>query len=96
VVRETEGMISINILTNADQTPPLQGKDPAKCVHIKEGVTIARMPRGMASGASSVSITCNLPDGKHLLLEMSLALFEGAAAAFRGAEQRDKENPTRN
>lgn len=52
----------------------------------KPVMQIARLPRGMKGGASSVTIRIDLPDGKVLCVETSMKLFLGAADAFRAAE----------
>lgn len=50
-------------------------------------VGIARLRRGMVSGAASVTVRIELPDGQTVLAETSLALIENAARAFRVAEE---------
>ena len=55
------------------------------------GLAIARLPRGMASGRSSVAIRVDLPDGRVVVAETSMALFLACAGAFMAAE--DAEQP---
>lgn len=45
---------------------------------------IAVLPDGMASGKPSVAIRIDLPDGRVVVAEISLALWQMAAAAIRG------------
>ncbi len=46
------------------------------------------LPAGMSSGAPSVMIRLDLPDGRIVLAETSAALFVSAGAAVRGAAAR--------
>lgn len=95
-------MNAVDIVLDIDQTPPLAGYDPKNVVHVKSGesghkmVRFCRVPRGMQSGKSSVAIIAPLADGRHVFIEISMANFEGIAAAFRGAEQRATECDGRN
>lgn len=45
-------------------------------------IRIAALPHGMASGAASVMIGIELPDGSVVMAETSLRLFLAAARAF--------------
>lgn len=49
------------------------------------GLELALLPGGMSSGAASVSLRIDLPDGRTVICETSLALLEGAVRGFRGA-----------
>lgn len=51
---------------------------------------VGRLPRGMQSGKSSVAVMIRTDDGRHVIGEISLEHFKLAAAAFEGAEQRDR------
>jgi hypothetical protein len=73
-------MPSIRILLNAEGS--LDGVDPAKVIHVQEQITIAVLPGGMDSGKESVSILIPLPDGRTVLAETSLQLFQATAKAF--------------
>lgn len=55
------------------------------------GLAIARLPRGMASGRSSVAIRVDLPDGRVVVAETSMALFLACAGAFKAAEGADDD-----
>ena len=57
-------------------------------IHITEGIQIAILKEGMKSGASSISIRIDLPDGRTVIAETSLKLFINAAAAFEVASCR--------
>ena len=50
-------------------------------------VSIARLPAGMQSGLSSVSVRIDLPDGKVVVAETSLALLRNAVLAFEEADK---------
>lgn len=54
-------------------------------------IQVARLPGGMVSGKSSVAIRIDLPDGRVVVAETSLALFLGAARVFQVRE--NMENP---
>lgn len=54
-----------------------------------ENLSIARLPAGMQSGASSVAIRVNTPDGRIVVVEVSMKLFQAAAQAFAAADQHD-------
>lgn len=49
-----------------------------------EIATIGALPRGMASGRTSVYMQVELEDGRVAFCETSLALLQAAAAAFTG------------
>lgn len=80
------GMNSISIILDVDRNPPLNGRPLEETHRISEGISITRIPRGMQSGKSAVAITATMPDGKAVMLEMSMANFLGAASAFRSVE----------
>jgi hypothetical protein len=50
-------------------------------------IEVALLRGGMVSGAPSVTIRINLPDGRVVLTETSLQLFLAAADALRAAAQ---------
>lgn len=50
-----------------------------------EGLALALLPSGMSSGAASVALRIDLPDGRTVVCETSMALLEGAVRAFQGA-----------
>jgi len=51
----------------------------------------ARLPGGMRSGASSVTIRVDLPDGHVVLVETSLKMLGMVARAFEAADAGDAE-----
>lgn len=51
----------------------------------------ARLPGGMKSGASSVTIRVDLPDGRVVLVETSLKMLGTVARAFEAADAGDAE-----
>jgi hypothetical protein len=53
-------------------------------VELEQDLEIAMLQSGMASGAPSVSMRFELPDGRTMLAQTSLKLFLSAARAFRG------------
>jgi len=50
-------------------------------------IEIARLTGGMSSGKSSVCFRFDLPDGRIVLAETSLALFTTAADGFKAREE---------
>ena len=80
--------MNIHIKDLADKTPAIQtnGREVLDCSHVPLDVTL--LESGMASGSPSVGIAFELPDGRLVILQTSLALWEGASAAFRGAKDR--------
>lgn len=50
-------------------------------------IEIAYLSHGMASGKPSVTIRVDLPDGRVVLAQTSLALFEAATRAFQGRRE---------
>ena len=52
-------------------------------------LTLIRLPHGMRSGATSLVIRIELPDGRAVLAETSLAAWQMATAGLKGAELRD-------
>lgn len=53
-------------------------------------VAIARLSKGTVSGKSSVTVRIELPDGRTVLAETSLALLRQAVAAFNAAEAQEQ------
>ncbi len=53
------------------------------------GLSVARLPGGLTSGKSSVTIRVDLPDGRVVLAETSLALLRTAVQAFDAADARE-------
>ncbi len=84
-------MQTIQIILDVDKNPPLEGENVEKIIHIKEGILFTRVPHGMTSGLSAVSIIGKLPDGRHVVIEVSMRNFMGVCAAFTGAERRVAE-----
>lgn len=84
-------MNQIAVITDCYQNPPLAGLSPDKCVHIREGVKIVRIPQSMKSGGSSVAIVAPSPEGKYAVIEISLNNFLTAAAILKTAEMKDAQ-----
>lgn len=73
-------MPQINILLNGAAS--IKASDLARVIEVHSPLTVAALPAGMQSGAASVSFTFELPDGKVIFFETSLALFQLAAKMF--------------
>lgn len=79
-------MIQTNVYLNVDDSSPLEGVKPENIVIAGKEVSFVRVPNGMKSGKSSVSIVAPLADGKFVFLECSMDNFEMVAAAMKAAE----------
>jgi hypothetical protein len=75
-------MIELKLLMDGDNIWPDLSKGYKKAV----GIQIARLKGGMASGASSVTIRFDMPDGSIVLGQTTMKLFLAAARAFEGKE----------
>lgn len=60
-----------------------------KVVHLTGDFAIARLSHGMKSGSTSLMIRIDLPDGRVVLQETSLACFLAAARGLEAAEHRN-------
>lgn len=86
----------LNIKLDGDQCwPDLAAKRERGELIQTETISVALLPGGMSSGKASVAIRIELPDGRTVIAQTSLELFDSAARAFRGrleylAEQRGK------
>ena len=59
-----------------------------KVLHLSDPhISIARVPRGMASGRSSVMIRIDLPNGTVIMAENSMRCFLACADIFKAAEE---------
>ena len=83
-------MNAITIITDVDTNPPLRGVPMDKTIRIQQGIKVARIPGGMDSGKSCVSITAPMPDGRHVMLEISMVNFLTAAHILKTADTQQK------
>jgi hypothetical protein len=60
------------MLRDVDQTTLLEATD----------LRMGCLQQGTVGGAPSVAITCQLPDGRHVMVQTTLKLLQGAVAAF--------------
>lgn len=58
--------------------------DPAKVVHVTDPIHIITLPHGMQSGKPSAMIRIDLPDGRSVVAETSVANLLVIFAALRG------------
>lgn len=70
----------ILILDGDNCWPDLLDKD---VILYQGSIGVAALPGGMQSGKPSVTLRFDLPDGRVLIAETSMALFLSAARAFR-------------
>lgn len=77
-------MPAIHLLLDGDNAWP-DLRDPDRVIHLGSGsppIGIAVLANGMASGKPSVCLRVDLPDGRSVLAETSMALFVAAARAM--------------
>lgn len=65
--------------------------DPDRVIGAVETFRIARLARGMTSGATSVAIRIDLPDGKVVIAQTSLKLLSAAVSAFQARDVAERE-----
>lgn len=79
-------MIPLTITADLEKNP-WTDIDPATysagCGHIAR---IGRLPRGTQSGLSTIAILVEMPDGRKVIAQTTMRLFQTAAGALRGVE----------
>lgn len=80
-------MIALDIILDGDRAwPDLKGKiGTDQVIHLGNDarpIGVAALEGGMTSGKPSICFRFDLPDGRTVLAETSLALFVTAARAF--------------
>lgn len=83
--------ITIKISTKTDtepQFPELQKAADEGRVVETEVTRMGILEGGMASGRTSIALIADLPDGKHVLIQMSAGQLINLAAAAKGAAAR--------
>lgn len=75
-------MPALSVITNGDNCWP-DLKD--KRLVVGNWVGIARLPNGTAQGNATVTVRIELPDGRTVLAETTLALLSSAMRAFEVA-----------
>lgn len=80
---------ALDTITNGDDCWPDLGRRG-----YVEGnwVALARLYKGTRNGYSSVTARIELPDGRVILAQTTLALLRAAVAAFEAADQMDRMN----
>jgi hypothetical protein len=77
----------VTIIPNGDGAwPDIVGRVDYHLGNDAKPIQIALLKAGMASGKPSVTIRIDLPDGKVVLAETSLALFLAAAEALAACD----------
>lgn len=71
--------------------PELAGRDDVIVVDNDSSWTVARLSAGMQSGAPSIVLRLELPDGRTVLAETSQALWVNAAHAFEARSEYERE-----
>lgn len=85
-------MPAIQITTNLERTP-WEDKREVFARQSDLGIIthIGRLPRGMQSGASSVTLIVKMPDGMEYAVQTSLALFQSAASALTTTDNLERQ-----
>lgn len=77
-------MAMLKVILDGDGCwPDLPGKEVIHLGNLSMPIQIATLPGGLSSGKTSVSIRIDLPDGKVVIAETTLALFLSAAETFK-------------
>lgn len=85
-------MIVLRVRPKVDERGGMPELDGRECVRL-ETLTITSLAGGMGSGAPSVGFVFDLPDGRYVIAETSLALFLAAAQALKGVHADDGKPP---
>lgn len=72
-------MIPLSIMFQKEDDPVLWPDLNGKNIHFVEAPKLAVLDQGMSSGAPSVSIRLDLPNGEHAIVQTSAKLFVIAA-----------------
>lgn len=74
----------LHLNLNGDGAWPDIADKKDKLTWINDGeLSISCLPKGMTSGAPSVAIRIDLPDGRIIVAETSMRMFQIAAVAMR-------------
>ena len=81
-------MVALTIILQGDNAWPdlAQRIVAGQVIHLGNNapaIQVAALPGGMTNGGTSIMLRIDLPDGRVVLAETSLALFLAAADAFR-------------
>lgn len=63
--------------------PDLAGRRELDVIHVTTPIEVTGLPGGMDSGATSVAFRIDLPDGRVVIAETSLALLVATVAGIR-------------
>lgn len=74
-------MLALDIILEEPAWPEL-GQHPEKIIHVTSGMAISGLAGGMGSGKPSVALRIDLPDGRSVIAETSLALLVMATRAL--------------
>lgn len=83
-------MPAITIIRDGDNAYPDLLAKRDKIIHVTTPWSVSRLKGGMQSGKSSVMIRIDLPDGRIVMAETSMELFQSAARVFKIADEQDQ------
>jgi hypothetical protein len=89
-IERERNMPALDIILHGDGCWPDLKEHPDRVIHLADGtlIAMAALPGGMTSGQTSVSIRIDLPDGRVVVAETSLALLGTAVDMFRAQDKR--------
>ncbi len=79
----------LSIFRDGDNVYPDLKDKADRIIHVTTPWSVSRLKGGMKSGKSSVMIRIDLPDGRIVMAETSMELFQAAARAFKIADEQD-------
>jgi hypothetical protein len=88
-----KAMIPLSITTDIEKHPWIDLKQVKPLGKITR---IGRLPRGCRSGASTVAICIQMPDGTQYMAETTMALFLSASRALKSVEDEMSGSNARN
>lgn len=81
-------MNAVNVIMDVDTDVSGRNDVPRESyIVVNDIVDLVRMPNGTTSGASSVAVVVDIPDGRRVMIEMTMNNFLAAAVAFTVREQ---------
>ena len=83
-------MPALHMILREPAWPELANRAEGEVIHVTDDLQVTALAGGMESGATSVAIRIDLPDGRTVIAETSLALWiaagRGMAARFPSPE----------
>jgi len=87
-----EGMPGITLILDIDENEEHRLKAEDEIIHKTTPFVLGTMKAGMSSGKTSIMLIFELPDGKKLVQETSLALLKMAVDGIRHLDEPGDQN----